>query len=333
LVTNSIFAYYFNSILTKGKKDNTYKFALARFLLDYSHKLDDSYIKIKIENDTTETISFSNIAKSFLKYYWHQICKYKIKQNFNPNKLPFIVRIIQNIFGEEYIPDPFDSINKDKILNAEKEITKKCFSEVIPRFQNISDGVNVLSNNIFYEYSRTSIFVKPQALHFFNHNYSFLLKATILEWSKFLEKINIGLPMLISKIEGYERQRRSLENFKDILRKYFDKCFYCNNNLPLEKQMIHVDHFIPWSYIYEDELWNLVLSCRRCNLVKHSSLPADTFIYSLVNRNNNYSNVIEVLRKSLLRLDLEQKYESAIRKHYQNCIDFGFTVQSIKYDF
>ncbi len=32
-VVNSDFTYYFNSILTKGKKDNTYKSALARFLI------------------------------------------------------------------------------------------------------------------------------------------------------------------------------------------------------------------------------------------------------------------------------------------------------------
>jgi hypothetical protein len=219
-------------------------------------------------------------------------------------------------------------MHKDKIVCAEKEIAKKCFLEVIPRFQSISDGVNVLPNNIFYEYDKTSIFVKPQALHFFNQNYSFLIKATLLEWAKFLEKINIGLPMLISKIEGYERQRLSLEKFKYILINYFDKCFYCNNNLSLQKQMIHVDHFIPWSYIFEDELWNLVLCCRDCNLKKHSSLPSDIFITHLVNRNEKYSNVIELLHKSLLRLDSQQKYEKAIRKHYQNCVDYGFTVLS-----
>jgi hypothetical protein len=226
----AICSLFLNSILTKGKKDNTYKFALARFLLDHSHKLALSYVKTKIENDTAESIPFSAISKSFLKYYWHQICKYKIKQNFNPKKLPLIVQIIQNIVGEEYIPDSFETMNKDKIFYAEKEITKKCFIEVIPRFQNISDGVNVISNNIFYEYDRTSLFVKLQALQFFNQNYPFLIKTTILEWARFLEKINIGSPMLISKIEGYERQRKSLEKFKDILIKYFDKCFFFGND-------------------------------------------------------------------------------------------------------
>lgn len=317
--------YYFNSILTKGKKDNTYKFALARFLIDYSHSLEESYINTKINTNSTENVEFSVIAKAFLKYYWHQICKYKIKQNYNLAKLPLIVKIIHNIFGKEYIPNSFESMSKEKISSAEKEITKKCFLEVIPRFQNITEGLQISSKKVFYEYNDSSISIKPQTLKFFKENYSFLFKAIILEWSKFLERINVGLPMLISKIEDYERQRRSLEKAKVILTKYFDRCFYCKNILSADKQMIHVDHFIPWSYIFEDELWNLVLTCRNCNLKKHSSLPPDRFIELLVKRNNDYYNIMELLKKSLLRLDLENKYESIIKKHFQNCMDYGFT--------
>jgi hypothetical protein len=74
------FLYYFNSILTKGKKDNTYKCALARFLTEYSYALDLGYIENKIQNNSCERIEFSMIAKHFLIYYWHQICKYKINK-------------------------------------------------------------------------------------------------------------------------------------------------------------------------------------------------------------------------------------------------------------
>lgn len=158
-------SFVFNSILTKGKKNNTYKFVLARFLIDYVHyRLDDSYIKTKLNNNEEEIIEFSTIAKAFLKYYWHQVCKYKIKQNYNLDKLPHIVQIIQDIFGKEYIPEPFESMDTDKITVAEKEITKYCFAEVIPRFQNIANGVTVTSNAVFYEYNRNSISVKPNAL-------------------------------------------------------------------------------------------------------------------------------------------------------------------------
>jgi 5-methylcytosine-specific restriction endonuclease McrA len=325
-ITVSDFLYYFNSIITKGKKDNTYKFALAQFLIDYSYSLDEAHIRHNVTNNKIETIDLSIISKAFLKYYWHQICKYKIKQNYNTEKPPLIVKIIHSIFGRRYIPESFESMPKEKIYDAEKEIQRRCFLEVIPRFQNIPEGINIYSTKIFYEYDKHFIYVKPTALRFFKENYSLLSKAIILEWAKFLEKINLGLPLLISKIERSERYRNSLDKFKLILLKHFDTCFYCNNTLSSEKQKIHVDHFIPWSYVFEDELWNLVLSCRDCNLKKHSSLPPERFIYKLVERNNEYFNTIDPLKKSLIRLDPETNYERAITKHFQNCLDYGFTV-------
>jgi hypothetical protein len=324
--TDSDFLYYFNSIVSKGKKDNTYEFALARFLLDYSYSLDEAYIRNSIADNKTETINLSFAAKAFLKYYWHQICKYKIKQNYNTKKPPLIVKIMHDVFGRKYIPESLESMPKEKIVNAETEILRRCFIEVIPRFQNIPEGIKVSSMKIFYEYDKHFIYVKPTALKFFKENYSLLSKANMLEWAKSLEKINLGLPMLISKIENGERYRGSLEKFKLILLKYFDTCFYCNSTLSTKKQMIHVDHFIPWSYVFEDELWNLVLTCRGCNLKKHSSLPSEKFIYKLVERNNEHSHTIAPLKKSLFRLDPETNYERAITKHFQNCLDYGFTV-------
>jgi hypothetical protein len=90
-------------------------------------------------------------------------------------------------------------------------IIKKCFLEVIPRFQNIPDGIKVYSKKVFYEYDKNSILVNPYVLRYFKENYSLLYKAIMVEWAKFLERINLGLPMLISKMESGERYRSSLE--------------------------------------------------------------------------------------------------------------------------
>ena len=321
----SNFLYYFNSILTKGKKDNTYKFALARFLTEYSSGLDDKYIENKIKNNSSERIEFSTIAKSFLKYYWHQICKYKIRQNYHVDKHPLMVQIIHEIFGNDYIPERFTKMSPEKISNAEKMITRWCFLEVIPRFQNIPEGKNISSNKIFYEYDKESISLKPEAILFFKKNHSLLLKAILLEWAKFLEKINIGLPRLISKIESEEFERNNLAKYYILLKKYSHKCFYCNNSLPNERKTVHVDHFIPWSYIFEDELWNLVLACGRCNIKKHSSLPQEDYIEKLVKRNFEYCYKIEDMKKSINRLGVEEKQEESIKKYYLNCLDYGFT--------
>ena len=125
---------------------------------------------------------------------------------------------------------------KEKIGSAEKEILRRHFLEVVTRFQNIDDGCQGnFQKKIFYEHDKHFIYVKPAALKFFRENYSLLYKAIMFEWAKFLEKINLGLPMLISKIESSERYRGSLEKFKPTLLKHFDTCFYCNNALPSEK--------------------------------------------------------------------------------------------------
>ena len=320
-------SYIFNSILTKGRKDNTYKFALARFLIDYVyHRLEYTYIQTKLKNNESEVIEFATIAKSFLKYYWHQICKYKIRQNYNMDRLPLVVQIIQDIFGKEYIPTRFEDIDGEKKARAEKEITRKCFTEVIHRFHTITGDVGGTGTEVFYTYNKNSISVKPEALRFFSENYTFLYKAIILEWAKFLERVNRGLPMLISKIEREEVFRNSLKKPYKILREHFETCFYCGNLLSSDRKMIQVDHFIPWSYIFEDEIWNLVLACRCCNSKKNRSLPPVEFVERIIDRNEKYFNKINGLEKSLLRLDTEMEWKKAINRHYQNCKDYGFTV-------
>ena len=47
-----------------------------------------------------------------------------------------------------------------------------------------------------------------------------------------------------------------------------------------------MDHFIPWSFIKDDNLWNLVLSCSQCNLKKSNRLTPDLFVDQLIQRND-----------------------------------------------
>ena len=43
---------------------------------EYFYKQDELDIDAKIHHDEATIIKYSLIAKSFLKYYWHQICKW-----------------------------------------------------------------------------------------------------------------------------------------------------------------------------------------------------------------------------------------------------------------
>jgi len=68
----------FRNILKMGNKSNTYKFALAKFLLEYSNKFTYDELKSAVKIKKSFDVQYSQIAKFFLKFYWHQECKYRI---------------------------------------------------------------------------------------------------------------------------------------------------------------------------------------------------------------------------------------------------------------
>src|SRR5580765_8715156 len=136
----------------------------------------------------------------------------------------------------------------------------------------------------------------------------YLYNAIILQWAKFLEKLNPGLPMLISKIEKDNVERGSLEKYhKLLLEAKLNTCFYCEDPLTFKKNEVAVDHFIPWAYMLEDEIWNLVLACKDCNTVKSDWWYPEKFRNKIINRNEKYRKQIGDMDRSLLKLGANWK--------------------------
>lgn len=103
----------FLQIISRGVKDNTYKFALAKFLLDFSNQS-------CLEKD--ENITYKEIAKKFLEYYWYQECKYKLKQDFKIQRTPVVLSIIRQYCGTDYIPNSYNKYFKNRSLEKENMI-------------------------------------------------------------------------------------------------------------------------------------------------------------------------------------------------------------------
>ncbi len=316
--TDDEFERVFLNIISLGSKDNTYKFAFARFLLDYSR-----------EHDDTEThVSFKTIAEYFLSYYWPQICKLKMKHAPQTTKKPVVVTIIKNEFKEQHYPDTYKRIKRkepDKIKECISGIVKQCFHNVTWRFQKarISGATEI---RLFYDYriARTvnrnkkyvdldyGIRLNPDAIRFFKNYNVILLKAVILEWSKFLEDLNIGMPKIIAKTDGRNMKRGSLTRYKKMLTPIFCECFYCERTLE-KGRTTHVEHVIPFDYIAEDDIWNLTLACQECNLSKSGALPPMKYIEKLIERNSKYQGQITPLEKSLTNLAFQYDTDVEIR--------------------
>ena len=314
----------FLTILSRGRKDNTYKFALARALLEYCRN-------IPIDNDNIYTVPYSYLADKFLEYYWHQECKFKIKQDYKTKSTPKVITAIRETFPT-YTRGKFKDVDEQQRAKATDKIQRGVFgsarsktSLVVPRFQRIVIEGYAEERNVFYDYDDDlqQLTLRPEAFSFFRSNHALLYRVVLVEWAKFLERINGSLPRLIAKIEQEKNARRlPLTKFKKEFEPYMCHCFYCRSRL--DHIDVHADHLIPWSYIFEDEAWNLVLACSRCNLKKSDSLPQREYLDDLLRRNSKYQRRIRILNHSLRTIDTKMGWQKEIQNHYEICQEYGF---------
>lgn len=82
------------------------------------------------------------------------------------------------------------------------------------------------------------------------------------------------------------------------------KCFYTDQILPKTLRTLAVDHFVPWSFVHSDELWNFVLTSQSLNSKKGSKLPAENYLEKLNRRNQYFIEVGDVHVKSEMEKEI-----------------------------
>ncbi len=271
IITDEEFEFALSNIIGNTAKNNTYKLALARFLLEYSHY-----------NDKTH-VDFPVIARYFLKYYWNQVCKLEMQHSINADQKPLIVKIIEKEFVKKYYAQTFDEICEKepaRIQRCVDEITKSCFHHVVWRFQRIKvDSPTEVKLFFDYKIKKTNnhnskyvdleygLDLNPQAIKFLRQYNKIYLKITILEWARFLQRVNVKIPKTFSRTEDKIRARGIITKYKHLLDPFFNKCFYCKKQLSDGKNT-HVEHALPFENVEQDDIWDLKLVCNTCNMEK-----------------------------------------------------------------
>ena len=76
-----------------------------------------------------------------------------------------------------------------------------------------------------------------------------------------------------------------------------------------------MDHFIPWSYVKDDKLWNFVLACPQCNEKKNNRIPTEMYLDMIIKRNeiirDNTDLIVEVDFKNYDSLQLKRLWKYA----------------------
>lgn len=310
----------FKRVIRECNYTNTYKMAWAKSLIEIA--LEEKYEKniIKIE--------LKNIANKFIKYYWNQTIFFDLIQGSNLIETPLILQYIKRLINEYYNytgtrkPERFERVEnyiKEKMPKEYKEClektTKTLKADVSWRFIFI-DGK---AHDEIYKYNKgdDKIEILASNLKILKENYEDLFDIINYRWGLILEKFN-NSPRINKKVKIIDEQeikRKSLSKFK----KYLDlenpnrECFICGKHI--EEKQLSIDHVIPWSYIYSDDLWNLVYVHQSCNSSKSSSIPNESHIKKLENRNNRLLNI---LKKKGKEGKIINELDLAIQKDYVN---------------
>ena len=89
----------------------------------------------------------------------------------------------------------------------------------------------------------------------------------------YLQRRNPSVPGISNKL--YPPQERNLDKVKKYWKAIMDVCpvYDIYGNTLMSNSDISIDHFIPWSYVAHDELWNLNPTTRSINSKKSNNLP------------------------------------------------------------
>lgn len=102
-----------------------------------------------------------------------------------------------------------------------------------------------------------------------------------------------------------------------------------NNSPRIGKKVKHmdngvsVDHVIPWSFMYSDDLWNLVFVHRACNSRKSNTIPSEAEIAALKERNGRLLELVKlhaVFGRTKLCFELEDaRIHDLARRFWIQC--------------
>lgn len=277
----SLFNYVFSNACSKR---NTYKFGLIKAISDNLFNCEWTVSGYKL--------SFNDLFSKFAENYWNLVVKYGLRQMRPDGKSEYskIEQIFLDIVQKYDVLKEltFSSLTQNDMDWVTRETAKNCKQYVLGALYNDFEGLLYAFDVNHQDY----IILNPPVYDFMLRYKPEIEKLNYFAWAKFLETINDEsvLIKLLDKLELATPHREDLSIYREILRKEFEEntCFYCGKKLT---GVVHVDHFIPWSYVKDDKMWNFVLSCSSCNLKKNNRIPVERFLIKIQNRNSRAKQI------------------------------------------
>jgi 5-methylcytosine-specific restriction endonuclease McrA len=272
--TNSYKFYWFLAILDSIKENEKALIPMnelaLRMVASVWYPLD--YYKLSFGKQD----SFKEIAKFISAHYQvdNSVNSKSLFEQLNGNLDEKIVKSIQHKVTSTlliYVPyrfvRPFFS-EETQGLKSDKEI-----KEVIQR-----QSGNLFSSKkerVIYRFTNDCIEINDVWLEYFKIHQSILRGFIYWHLVRFLQKNNVNTIGLSEKLEKPSERNLKMANkfWKIFLQENPNsECIYSGK--PVLLTDVSLDHFIPWSYVAHDQIWNIVPTSKSVNSSKNNKLPS-----------------------------------------------------------
>ena len=153
-----------------------------------------------------------------------------------------------------------------------------------------------------------AIRLHPEWASYLETNYSIVRGWVSWEWLEYMQRCNPNVPAIANKLfppQKRESLAAQTKYWKVVLEHTALKCIY--SGLAIAPDNISLDHYLPWSFVAHDQLWNLIPTIPSVNSAKSDNIPS-TNIY--------FDKFIEIQH---LGLTISSKQMS--EKHWHKYID------------
>ncbi|MCR1972990.1 HNH endonuclease [Clostridium sporogenes] len=159
---------------------------------------------------------------------------------------------------------------KDKLKGKKKSSINKIIQEL-----------SVESDICFYKIikeGKNRILINEDWAQYLNENYRVIKSWIYYKLVCFLQKRNPNVPAIAFKLEAPKNRDLSSATkiWKEIIVSKEPKDIYTGKDFTKENYEIYgglsIDHFIPWSFVLHDEMWNLVPTFKNINSSKSGKL-------------------------------------------------------------
>ncbi|MCL0031673.1 HNH endonuclease [Dehalococcoidia bacterium] len=288
----------FRGLVLFGRNVASYKFALAKSLIDVSSQKEDL---VKLED----------LAVPFSKY----ICEHLKLSN------------AQGTSASSRFLNACREFNNGDLTESDlNDITvQQGFRYVIEAFHVL--GTEQIEKRFYFTRGRNGIKITDELRELSQlHQFGNLALETEARWNLVEKAWELNLPTQLLTVEvdinyelltGKQHPRPTVTRVRDALNGYQKgHCFYCSESFLLPD--VQVDHFIPRHLMEKgfikqnlDGVWNLVLSCKDCNGPSGKGghrIPAFNYLEKLHRRNEYFITSHHPLRPTLLETGLKRSH-------------------------